>query len=573
MVSAVQAIAFDYDGTLTETDRPDPEVLEAIREVRLLGRVVVLVTGRILSELRTVFPEVDEEFDAIVAENGAVLSDAEGVHDLAEPVAPELVRSLVHRDIPVRTGRVLLACDAEYAEQVLEDIARLELDAQVVRNRAALMVLPGGVTKGIGLTRALGNLGVSRHSTMAVGDAENDHHLLAVCELGVAVANAVDALKRRADLVLTEPNGAGIVELLRGPLVRGTETLPPSGWKLTLGCDPSGDPVQIPASQVNILLTGGSTSGKSYVAGLLVEQLAGMDYGVLVIDLEGDHQGLAGRRGILGVGGKEPLPSPEALAALLRHRFSSVVLDLSQHDPHAQRHYLQHIAPGILAQRAVTGLPHWVFFDEAHALPLGLGLWADALEEGATGFCHSTYRPHTLPAIVRDAAGVFVLSAGDGTGSLEARRYVAQTAEVREEALVRGLEAGRGHGVVVAPQVRQPVTAFRVAERISGHVRHWHKYIHGELPEALRFYFGTADEPRVAANLREFHRHLGTCVAWTVEAHARRHDFSNWIRLVLQDEELADVIGAFERRLRAGEQPAPAVRDAILLAIEGRYLE
>jgi hydroxymethylpyrimidine pyrophosphatase-like HAD family hydrolase len=221
VVSAVQAIAVDYDGTLTETDRPSAEVLEAVRETRVRGQAVILVTGRILSELRAVFPTVEEEFDAIVAENGAVLADADGIQDLASPVEPSLAQALTHRDIPVRQGRVLLACDTEHLGAVLEEIARLDLDGQVVRNRAAMMVLPGGVTKGTGLQQALGNLGISRHSTLAVGDAENDHALLEACELSVAMANAVDALKSRADLVLPATDGAGTATLLRGPVVRG----------------------------------------------------------------------------------------------------------------------------------------------------------------------------------------------------------------------------------------------------------------------------------------------------------------------------------------------------------------
>ena len=575
MASAFQAIAVDYDGTLAESARPDRDILDAIAEVRARGRVVVLVTGRILSELRADFPDVHERFDAIVAENGGVLADADGVRDLAEPVPAELGQVLAHREIPVRQGRVLLACDAEHAGAVLAEVERLELDCQVVRNRAALMVLPGGVTKGTGLAHALGNLGISRHSTIAIGDAENDHHLLAICELGVAVANAVDALKQRADLVLDARDGTAVAELLRGPLIDGTEAHPPSTWQLTLGDDDRGNPVCIPASQINILLTGGSCSGKSYLAGLLIEQLVQLDYSVLVVDLEGDHRGLAERRGILGVGGSDPLPTPEHLAALLRHRFGSVVLDLSQHGPDTQQAYLRSIAPGVLAQRAVTGLPHWVFFDEAHTLPDGFNLWAEALGTGDTGFCYVTYQPATLPREVRDSADVLVLSAGEGTEAEEARRFVAQAGGVDDDQLARTLGTDQGRAVLVHPADARPPVAVAVHPRRSGHVRHWHKYIRGELPESLRFYFqpSDGDRGRVAPNLREFHRHLAACPTAVVDAHARRHDFSRWIGEVLQDTELADVVAHAERRLRTDDQPAEAVRDVIQLAIEGRYLE
>ena len=68
-----RAVAVDYDGTLTERDAPDPEVIAAIRRARGAGRLVVLVTGRILSSLRTSFPDAERTFDALVLENGCVI--------------------------------------------------------------------------------------------------------------------------------------------------------------------------------------------------------------------------------------------------------------------------------------------------------------------------------------------------------------------------------------------------------------------------------------------------------------------------------------------------------------------
>jgi phosphoglycolate phosphatase (TIGR01487 family) len=571
LTSAIQAIAMDYDGTLTEDDRPTADVLDAVREVRARGRAVVLVTGRILSELRAVFPAVEDQFDAIVAENGAVLADADGVHDLAPPVAAVLGQALAHRDIPVRQGRVLLACDGVHTGAVVEEVARLELDCQVVHNRGALMVLPGGVTKGTGLEQALGNLGISRHSTLAIGDAENDHHLLEVCELGVAVANAVDALKDRADLVLEEADGDGIARLLRSPLIQGRGRLAPRGWQLTLGRDDHGNPMRIPASQINLLLTGGSCSGKSYLAGSLIEQLVRLGYSVLVVDLEGDHQGLTDRRGILGTGGTEPLPAPGPLAALVRHRFGSVVLDLSSLTPAEQEAYLRSIAPVILAQRAVTGLPHWIFFDEAHALPAGIAAWTDVPDAGETGYCYSTYRPEELPELRSKAADLIVFTVPDGTGAPEARRYVARISGVSEEAIELG--GGQGRAVLIDPDAAGPPVPFAVETRHSGHVRHWHKYIDGQLPEALRFYFATTDPSRVAANLREFHDHLGACPTSAIAQHAGRRDFSRWIGDVLQDTELSEIVAHAEHRAQANEQSLEAFRAAARRAIQARYLE
>ena len=568
----VQAIAVDYDGTLTQNDVPDGAVLDAIRSARAGGRAVVLVTGRILSELRAVFPEVDGEFDAIVAENGAVLADADGVRNLAAPVDPALGQLLAQREITVRQGRVLLACDSRHAPIVFEELLRLGIDGQVVRNRGALMVLPSGVTKGSGLVQALGNLGISRHSTLGVGDAENDHQLLGSCELGAAVANAVPALKRRADLVLDQPDGAGIIELLTGPVLAGTRRLPPRHWQLLLGHDDDRNPVHVPASQLNLLLTGGSCSGKSYLAGLLIEQLVRLDYSVLVLDREGDHHSLGDRRGILAVGGSQRLPTAHELTALLRHRFGSVVVDLSQHDQCAQQAYLAQIMPAVLAQRAVTGLPHWLVLEEAHSLLADPPPWR-GLADQLSGLCVSTYQPDALPAMVRDELDVFVLCAGTGDGSAEAAAFVAGQTGWPERRLAEPLTEGHRKRALLVRRDGPAPTAFTVGSRSSSHVRHWHKYIDSDLPEPNRFYFEPHEHRRVAANLREFHRHLGGCAAASIARHARHHDFSNWIRAVLQDLELAQHIAVAERSLQFDDRSVEDVRDAIRDAIERRYLE
>src|SRR5207249_10320869 len=75
------------------------------------------------------------------------------------------------------------------------------------------MVLPSGVNKASGLKAALNELSLSFHNGAGMGDAENDHAFLAVCECGLAVANALPSLKDRADIVTAGDHGAGVVEI------------------------------------------------------------------------------------------------------------------------------------------------------------------------------------------------------------------------------------------------------------------------------------------------------------------------------------------------------------------------
>jgi hypothetical protein len=67
---------------------------------------------------------------------------------LCTPVDIGLDDALTGRGVPFRRDQVLVASDGEYAATVIEVIGQLGLDCQIIRNRAAVMVLPAGVTKG-----------------------------------------------------------------------------------------------------------------------------------------------------------------------------------------------------------------------------------------------------------------------------------------------------------------------------------------------------------------------------------------------------------------------------------------
>jgi hydroxymethylpyrimidine pyrophosphatase-like HAD family hydrolase len=97
---------------------------------------------------------------------------------------------------------------------VLQTIRDLGLELEVIFNKGAVMVLPTGTNKASGLRAVLPELGLEASEVVGVGDAENDHSLLEACGLGVAVENAVPALKRRAHLRMSLPRGSGVVQLI-----------------------------------------------------------------------------------------------------------------------------------------------------------------------------------------------------------------------------------------------------------------------------------------------------------------------------------------------------------------------
>ncbi len=405
----------DYDGTLTTEPRPRQEVLEALTRLRECGRVVVLVTGRIFDELRADFPDVRDYFDAMVCENGAVFVGKAGLVSLAIPVPDALETALSAGGIPIRRGKVLLATDSIHGGKILEEITRLELDCQILHNRGALMVLPAGVSKGTGLFHALGELGISYHNCIGIGDAENDHALLDACEVGVVPENAIDSLKAHADIVLSLPNGHGVLSFLQGAAntLLATE---PSRWQIGIGFTREGLPVSLPASRINVLITGPSGSGKSYIAGVFVEQLIKLDYTVCVLDLEGDHVGLGMLRGVVVVGGDQPVPTCQEIAKLIRHRFGSVVVDLSKQTDQFKADYARETLALLSKLREQSGLPHWIVVEEAH-LPFTTAYNPPFLLS-QLGLCLVTYHPETIAFDIGSARDVKILLRSEGTANL-----------------------------------------------------------------------------------------------------------------------------------------------------------
>lgn len=210
-------LATDYDGTLAQHGDVLDSTVAALKELRETGRKLVLVTGREMHELVTVCHFIDI-FDRIVAENGALLYDParQSSKFLAPEPPKEFVEALRACGVtPLSVGRGIVATSELYAGVVQETIHELDLPLQAIPNKGALMILPSNVDKATGLRAALSELRLAPSQVVAVGDAENDAVFLAMSGYSVAVANAIPALKKQANLVTRGRNGAGVEELIQ----------------------------------------------------------------------------------------------------------------------------------------------------------------------------------------------------------------------------------------------------------------------------------------------------------------------------------------------------------------------
>lgn len=363
------ALCTDYDGTIATDGRVLPETLLALERLLASGRRLVLVTGRELDDLQKVCPRLDL-FEYVVAENGALLyHPSTGAETpLAARPRDSFVAALRERGVaPISVGRVIVATWTPHEMAVLETIRDLGLELQVIFNKGAVMILPAGVNKATGLAHALEKMGLSAHNAVGVGDAENDHALLASCECSAAVANALPTLKSAADIVTTADHGAGVVELidemLRDDLVSREPRL--ERHHVLLGKDDEGREVRVSPYGENLLLVGAPGTGRSTLATGLLERLAEQGYTFCVIDVEGDYGTIAKA---VSLGSSTRPPAAEEILKLLRGADKSGVINLVGLPAADRLAFLAAFTPQLAKLRETSGHPHWVVVDETHHL-------------------------------------------------------------------------------------------------------------------------------------------------------------------------------------------------------------
>jgi HAD superfamily hydrolase (TIGR01484 family) len=562
------ALAADYDGTLARDGRVDEQTVKALVRLRESGRRLVLVTGREMGDFADIFPRLDL-FDRVVAENGALLyrPAAKEEKTLADPPPPAFVERLRKRGVaPLGVGRVIVAAREPHQAEVLEAIRELGLELHVIFNKGAVMVLPSGVNKATGLAAALEELALSPHNVVGVGDGENDHAFLAGCECAAAVANALPAVRDRADLVTRGDHGAGVVELIDRLLADDLADLQGrlARHAILLGRREDGAEERVAPYGLNLLVAGTSGSGKSTLTTGLLERLAAAGYQFAIIDPEGDYATL---ESAVVLGDPHRAPLMEEVLNLLKAPGRNAVVNLLGVALEHRPAFFDSLLPRLLELRARTGRPHWVVVDEAHhLLPKNWGPASRGPAGALRNLLFITVHPESVaPAVLKSVDLLLAVGAAP-------ERTIDAFCRAAGEAAPRPPAAELGTGEVLLWRRRDGTTPVRVrtepprAERR----RHSRKYAEGELAPEDCFYFRG---PEGKLNLRAQNLALFLQLADGVDDetwlhHLRRNEYSAWFRAAVKDDGLADEVGRIEARPDA---PPGESRAAIRAAVERRY--
>lgn len=553
------ALATDYDGTLAKDERVDSPIIEALRRLRRTGRRAILVTGRTLASLRGAFPCLGE-FDSIVAENGGTLyNPATSSERLLASGPPEALVDLLRKrtSLPIEVGHVIISTSQLEKQIVLETIQELGLELHIIFNKGSLMILPSGVNKATGLAAALKTLGLSVHNVAGIGDAENDHALLAACEFSAAVANALPTVKDRVHLVTTQGYGRGVVELIDqmagDDLARHGERL---GQSILIGRGRDGREIGAPACGTKVVC-GPSGAGKSSFTRSFLESLLAAGYQFCAIDAEGDYE-LFPDAVVLGNAGH--VPTVSEIVKALSTPTQNVIVNLLGLEYERRPAMFQTLFSHLQDLRNKTGRPHCLILDEAHHfMPAGAEASESYLEaysgDPASGLVLITVDPERLPSGVLERTQLVVIAGEEPFRTLQV---------FCSHAGLAGPDGGpvqlkQKELLAWSPGDSQPF-AFSSLSTETLQIRHRRKYAEGELAPDRSFYFrGPNGKLNLRAyNLITFLNMMNGVDDETWLFHLRSGDYSAWFRKEIKDEELAQLATILEntRALTAAESRA-----------------
>lgn len=250
----IQAIFFDLDGTLLSHQLGDvPEsARKALKELRKKGIKIIAATGRSMMEIENL-PINNIPFDFYITLNGQLCLNENKEVSFACPFQDEekelSIRMFNEKEIPI----MIVEKDRYYLNFVNEDVviaqneiltaipdvdeysgeefymlsvyANPEQEEMLKRTLKNCLVTrwndrgidivtkDGGKVRGIQKYLELNHIPVE--DTMAFGDGENDMAMLEYVHTGVALGNAKEIVKEKADFITAHIDDDGVYQALK----------------------------------------------------------------------------------------------------------------------------------------------------------------------------------------------------------------------------------------------------------------------------------------------------------------------------------------------------------------------
>lgn len=254
-------VFLDIDGTLVDFNSKMPQsARKALQLAKTNGCLIALCTGRTITNI---YPWLLEfPFDGIVASAGAYITCGEEKifhhvmsNDKLDGIAHQLMKNNASYMFQGVCGRYLdeenmkriqaymlslgftntkeinnmTICDRPYEMPQIESGMYFGADKDIIEMQEAVdpyfkitgssfgedhmfsgEITCRGIDKATGMQKLMNHMAVSQEGSIAIGDGPNDFEMLAYANVGVAMGNAIEALKSTADLVTDHISEDGI---------------------------------------------------------------------------------------------------------------------------------------------------------------------------------------------------------------------------------------------------------------------------------------------------------------------------------------------------------------------------
>jgi hypothetical protein len=254
-----KALFFDIDGTLLDIgsgiEKIPNGVIKQIRRLQDKGYYLFVASGRPKAFISETL--LDAGFDGYILCNGAHV-EFKGKMILKKPLQFDKIKNLIHI-FEQNDSEYILECDdycyldskykdldAFYKTAVINEdkisysfnkeeniLKTLKLEVLINKNREEILklvkedfsyddhgtngileIFSKDISKANGISKVLEYLNIDRENSYAFGDGLNDIEMIEYVGCGIAMGNAVDKLKEKADLVCGRIEDNGLEKIL-----------------------------------------------------------------------------------------------------------------------------------------------------------------------------------------------------------------------------------------------------------------------------------------------------------------------------------------------------------------------
>ncbi|MEF3353244.1 Cof-type HAD-IIB family hydrolase [Paenibacillus sp. GYB006] len=258
---AIKLIAVDMDGTFLNDNQSynRKRFMYQYSEMKKQGIKFVVASGNQYFQLKSYFPEIEEEI-AFIAENGAyIVDEGKDIYngEMSTETISEVLKMLKKYDYPelVVCGKngayVHASVSEEFYQQTLryyhklsritdfekiddiifkfatsfpEDIAASVIDefhnhvgkyvTPVSSGHGDIDLIIPGIHKARGIKLLQERWGIADEETAAFGDSGNDFEMISHVKYGVAMSNAIPAVKDAAMHITGSNNNEGVLDAI-----------------------------------------------------------------------------------------------------------------------------------------------------------------------------------------------------------------------------------------------------------------------------------------------------------------------------------------------------------------------